>query len=500
MSTDRTISYPVADRRSYLWLILGGVFGLFTFGQWTISLAPWLSTLCFIRFMHTQKPLRGYVVFSLLRMCLTTVVLRQLLPSSIFPDQVRYALIIFGSLSGNLPYLADRLIAPRIHGVAATLVFPVAFTAWEFVTLSFSPMGTFGALGYSQYGNLPLMQLVSVTGLLGLTFMITWFGSTVNWMWERSFSWPEIRRGVALYGMVSGCVLIYGGARLVFHEPAEGTMQIACFSIVNRPGEGVDMWSLVVKDRAAFRQKAQGLHDRYFEETRRQADAGTQLILWPEAAGICASEDEAALIERGQLLAREKGIYLAMPLYIQNLQPDQRPENKLIVVDPRGEVVLEHRKYGGNQFEGSVLGNGVLQSFETPSSRVGGVICWDMDFPRVMSQVGRNGTDILLAPANDWEAVSKTHAHMAVFRAVENGVSLVRHAKNGLSITTDPYGRTLATLDHFTASERLMVAQVPTKGVTTVYSVIGDLLGWVTGISFLFLVCLAIFGDRKSEE
>ena len=499
MATDGTNTFPVADRWSYLWLVLGGILGLFAFGQWTIPLAPWLAGLFFLRFMRSQKPLRGYVILSLVRIGLATVILSRLMPSSMFPAHVRYVVIILGSLSGIVPFLADRLIAPRLKGVTAALVFPVAATAWEFVTLTNNPMGTFGAVAYSQYGNLPLMQLVSVTGLAGLTFLITWFASTVNWIWERSFSWPAIRRGVALYAAVMAVVLLYGGARLVFHEPTAGTMQIASFSL-DLQGEGVRQMSLLRSDRAAYRQKARGFHDRYFDETRRHADSGAQLILWPEAAGICASEDEAALIERGQQLAREKSIYLGMSLYLQDLQGNQPPENKLIVVDPAGEVVLEHYKYGGNQFEGSVLGGGVLQTFQTPSAKVGGVICWDMDFPRIVSQAGRNGTDILLAPANDWEAVSTTHAQMAVFRAVENGVSLVRQAKNGLSIATDPYGRTLATMDHFTASERLMIAQAPTTGVTTVYSVIGDLFAWATVIGFLLLVFRAVVESRRSKQ
>jgi apolipoprotein N-acyltransferase len=499
LATDGTNTFPVADRLSYLWLVLGGILGLFTFGQWTIPLAPWLATPFFIRFMHFQKPLRGYLILSLVRMGLAAVFLGQLVPSSMFPIHVRLVVIILGSLSGILPFLADRLIAPRLKGVTAALVFPVTATAWEFITHSINPIGTFSAVAYSQYGNLPLMQLVSVTGLAGLTFLITWFGSTVNWIWERSFFWPAIRRCVALYAAVMGIVLLYGGARLAFHDSTAGTMQITSFSL-DLQGEGVRQMSLLKNDRATYRQKTSGFHDRYFDETRRQADAGAQLILWPEAAGICAIEDEAALIERGRKLAREKSIYLGMSLFIQDLESDHPPENKLIVVDPAGEVVMEHFKYGGNQFEGSVLGNGVLQTFQTPSAKVGGVICWDMDFPRIMSQTGRNGTDILLAPANDWKAVSTTHAHMAVFRAIENGVSLVRQSKNGLSITTDPYGRTLARMDYFTASERVMIAQVPTTGVTTVYSVIGDLFAWMTVIGFLLLVCWVIVESRWSKR
>jgi apolipoprotein N-acyltransferase len=500
MASDHTITFPLTDRWSYLWLLLGGIMGLFSFGQWAIPLAPWLSIMFFIRFMHTQKPIRGYVILSLVGMVSLTVhfVWLRLIPPTFFPPHMLWGMIIVSALVGNLTYLADRLIAPRLKGLAAVFVFPVTFTAWEFILLTNNPMGDFGALGFTQYSNLPLMQVVSVTGLSGLTFLITWFGASVNWIWERSCSPTAVRRCGTLYGTVMALVLLYGGVRLVLHESPDGTMRIASFTQMDFRSEGAELWPLIRNDRAAFREKTRCFQDRYFAETRRQADAGAQLILWPELAGICASEDEVALIERGRQLAREKSIYLAMPMFTQH---DQRPaENKLVVVDPAGEVVMEHYKYGGNQFEGSVLGDGVLRTFQTPSATVSGVICWDMDFPGTVSQSGRNGTDILLNPTADWRSVSKSHATMAVFRAIENGVSLVRQSDNGQSIVTDPYGRTLATMDHFTASERLMIAQVPTTGVTTVYSVIGNLFPWATLIVFPALVCWAVIQSRQTKR
>ena len=494
MTIEDTNSFPVADRFSYSWLVLGGILGLFAFGKWTIPLAPWLVTVLFIRFMHTQKPWRGYLILSLIRMGLATYYFDQLVPESMFSGYTRYTVIVVGSLSGILPFLADRLLAPRLIGSISPLVFPVTATGWEFLTLSINPMGTFSAVAYSQYGNLPLMQLVSITGLSGLTFMITWFASTVNWTWERSFSWPVVRINVALYVMVIGVVLLYGGARLVSDKSA-ATIQIASFSKT----DDREVTAAPPNENDAFRQKSRRMIDQYLDETRRQADAGSQLILWPEAAAICASDEQESVIQRGMDVANEKSIYLAMPLFTKDLRGDRPRENKLIVVNPEGEIVLEHYKYGGNQFEGSVLGDGALETFQTPSATVGGVICWDMDFPSVVAQSGRNGTDILLAPANDWESVSTTHAHMAVFRAIENGVSLVRHAKNGLSIATDPYGRTLAKMDHFSSTKRLMIAQIPVSGVTTVYSVIGDLFAWVTVISFPLFVCLAFVVSRRSN-
>ena len=92
------------------------------------------------------------------------------------------------------------------------------------------------------------------------------------------------------------------------------------------------------------------------------------------------------------------------------------------------------------------------------------------------------------------------HAQMATFRAIENGVSMVRVADNGLSIVTDPYGRTLAAVDHFTTSERVIVAQVPSTGVFTLYPVIGDLFGWLAVVGLVVIVVAAVVQGRRAKQ
>jgi apolipoprotein N-acyltransferase len=85
---------------------------------------------------------------------------------------------------------------------------------------------------------------------------------------------------------------------------------------------------------------------------------------------------------------------------------------------------------------------------------------------------------------------------MAVFRAIENGISLVRQAEGSLSIAVDPYGRVLAQTDFFGATDRTMVAQVPVKHVTTIYTLFGRWLEWLAPIGLLFLVALALIKGR----
>jgi apolipoprotein N-acyltransferase len=87
--------------------------------------------------------------------------------------------------------------------------------------------------------------------------------------------------------------------------------------------------------------------------------------------------------------------------------------------------------------------------------------------------------DIMLVPSNDWREIDPWHSHMARFRAIEQGFNMVRHTSSGLSIATDYQGRVLASMDHFVTDHRAMVAYVPTRGVRTLYSRIGDLFAWI---------------------
>jgi apolipoprotein N-acyltransferase len=68
---------------------------------------------------------------------------------------------------------------------------------------------------------------------------------------------------------------------------------------------------------------------------------------------------------------------------------------------------------------------------------------------------------------------------MATFRAIENGFSLVRPTSHGFSAAADYQGRVLGLTDYFTSEDPVMIAYVPIKGVTTIYSRIGDLFAWL---------------------
>jgi apolipoprotein N-acyltransferase len=360
-----------------------------------------------------------------------------------------------------------------------------------------SPMGSFGTPGYEQYSNLALIQIVSVTGLWGLTFLVNWCGPVINWAWERSFTWMEVRGGLLAFAAVVGCVLAFGGLRLALAQLDPGTVRVHSFSPqLDIPDEEPDM----ATDLEGFRRMAQALNQALVDGSVREARQGAQIVLWAEMAGGGVEEDANALIARAQEVAQQEGIYLVMGLRIHYPGQDRPWENKLVMIDPSGKVVIDHDKYGATLLYGMMgageakQGTFTVKTADSPYGILSGVVCWDADFPITMRQAGKQRSDIMFVGIGDPDGpMGVLHAQQHVFRAIENGFSLVRHDNHtSWSLATDPYGRIIAQVDLGTASEWTMVAQVPTHGVFTLYSVVGDLFGWLAVIGFVGMAGWAI--------
>lgn len=515
MSRRSITSTRIPDRLSYLWLAIAAALLLFASGQWVIPLAAWLAPLFLLRFVRTQHPLPGFLLAWLVRFAVAVIFVLQ---GSQFPPGTPsgyYALVVIVSLVSVLPYLADRLITPRLGGFVATLVFPLAFTTFEYL-ISFGPSGTLNSIAYTQYGDLPLMQLVSVTGIWGITFLITWFAAVVNWAWERGFAWPQIRGGGALYAAILAVVLLGGGARLALFPPQAALVRVAglspsraAVSAFNQQLPQATM-SLLLSgkatqaDRALARSAFTTLDDDLLARSQQEARAGAKIVVWPEASPVSATilqEDEPALLQRAGSLAQQEGIYLdmAMGVFLPDVGKGPFLKDEAVLLDPTGHVVwtyeIAHLVPGGQGLY--VQGDGKVPLVKSQYGVLAGVICFDLDYPGTIRQAGQAGADLMLGPSDDWQGLDPAHGHDATFRAIENGFSLVREASQGLSIAVDYEGRVLSASDYFTTDNQVMVAYVPMHGVRTIYATIGDLLAWLCIIGLLGLTGLAIMQSRK---
>jgi len=479
----------------YLWLLLATVLGFFVGGKWNIPFMAWIAPIFLIRFFRdSDKAGRNFLLMWLASAGVAIVSWSGATALNRISPVAEPILFLVFSLIGLLPYVVDRIYYRRFaSSFWLTLVFPVAFTAVDFLSSSGSPFGTFGASAYSQSGFTSAMQIVSVTGLWGIPFLIGWFASLVNYVWESGFK--VTRLALISFGLLT-LIIGLGFSRTLLKSQPEQSAVVAGFSLPDgKSHELIDQ--LQAKDEAGFRQTVVELHAEQLNQIRAMAEQGADIVSLQEGAGIGMTDQVEKLIAGASMIAKEEDIYVILPTFDVEKSP---PENVVHIIDPNGDVVLSHVKYGGSMFEGSLPGDGVLQTVDTPYGKLSAVICWDADFPNVIQQVGKQNVDLLFIPSNDWLGVKDIHNSMAAFRAVENGVSIFRQTGLGVSSAINVYGHEISRVDTFaentTGFTGIQMVEMPIGSVNTMYTSIGDALGNVMLLGFVGLL-VGLFFTRK---
>ena len=134
--------------------------------------------------------------------------------------------------------------------------------------------------------------------------------------------------------------------------------------------------------------------------------------------------------------------------------------------------------------------------FSIPYARFGVLICYEVIFPSLSCRYRRLGADFLVNITNDaWfgrTGAPYQHFSMAVFRAIENRVALVRAANTGISGIISPIGYIQAKTPLFVRT--FIQGEIPANPQQpTFYSRYGDVGVAFCGIIILILVLRPIF-------
>jgi apolipoprotein N-acyltransferase len=480
-------------------LLVSALFLFFANGRNTVAAAAWLAPVFLLRFIRSGRLWRLIAAYGVVTAA-WAFQFRGMVPA---PQPILAIVWLGYGAFAMLPYVADRLLAPRLRGFSATLVFPCAAMGFDYL-VSLLPYGSWGSPAYSQYGNLPLMQLAAVTGIYGITFLVAWFASIVNWAWARGFSWGRIRRGLSAYAAALVAVLSFGSVRLMT-APGGPTVRVASLTAPEMStfpdaeiARRVETRALTADDIQRISDWSRRIDGDLLSRAAREADAGAKIVFWGEANSYVLPQDEPWLMTQASDLARAKKIYLALGNVVYHYGEPKPLENTVILFGPDGALVwkfLKAHPVPGGEAAISRTSDGRLKFADTPYGRLSSVICFDADSVQLLHQAGRGRADLVLVPSNDWRAIDPWHTQMAVFRGIEQGFNAVRHVSRGLSVAADFQGRIRGLMDHYqTPAERELVAEVPTRGVRTIYSRLGDLFSWLAlaGLAGLALAAARI--------
>jgi apolipoprotein N-acyltransferase len=478
---------------SIVWLILGCISVLFMGGKWNILIATWIGSIFFLRYFRAQG-VRGFLLS----------VPFLLLASHVFfiglAEQVDLQFKILIAVSYTLylliPCIIDRLFYHRIKNqVLSTLLYPAALVTMQFLLSYVEQLGTVLHWTGGLFAMKPLLQLVSITGVWGPSFLVGWLASVVNTLWQAHFDLKKVKAPVAAFCAVFVAVMLYGGVRMRFFPPNPGTVKVGSV-VTGLPEDNLFYMYLdlpeedQLKQKEQYRQQTFAVQDELFETSEELANAGVKIMAWPSGNAVVFAEDYDAYIEKLRAFADQHDLYFFPSLLVLgDYQGDDR--NRVLAIDPGGEILYTHFK-GRNPNKGFYEGN-VIETIDTPYGRIASPICFEMEFHRYIRQVGQNDVDILIVPGDEPSKGNAIfHTELSMLRAVENGCSMLRTTLEGLTMGADYQGRVLSRMNFYTVlRDRAVITQLPVHGTRTIYARFGD---WFAYGCILLTLCLMSSG------
>ncbi len=420
-----------------------------------------------------------------------------------------------------VPFMLLSLVIFRRGGRLGFLVFPAAWTVFDWLR-SMGFLGyPWGMLGASQYPVIPIIQVASLTGVWGVTFLVILSNSVLAEYVRAALARVRVGPGpaIVLAASLVGCLAWAGvGAR-------SG----------NPPGRSVRL--------ALVQQNDDPRKDDYrevFDTLRRLTDSSLgqrpDLIVWSETAFVpnirrWSREDPkefplAALVR--DFLAYQKGIGTWLltgnddySFVTRDGVQERLDYNGSVLFAPDGERIETYHKIHLVPFTESFPYRkqlpgiyALLQSFDAylwepgdrrvvfrhPKFSFSTPICFEDAFPDDVRRFATAGAEVILNISNDYwsltEAEGMQHAANAVFRAVENGRPLARASASGLTCLVDPRGRIRARTPLY--QENLLIVDIPLSSPKkTLYTRWGDWFPAALGASLGVLLIGGILRRRS---
>ena len=423
----------------------------------------------------------------------------------------------------------------------------IAWVAFEYLsTLGFLGY-PYGIIGYTQWRFTLLIRAASIFGVWGISFLLVFFSACTSsiifdFFKEKKFkvAYQKYRLPMMIWIGTFFAFILYGAFTKIDLSEAQST-KIALVQ-PNR-----DPW---LGNLEVYRNNYEELKNLSEKALKNFPDI--DLVVWPETAFIpmirwhykyTSTSNPNSLLVRELLhfldnqkvpflIGNDDGVldekfsdnnfdnleekrldYNAALLFIPKknvLPPEPQTYRKMHLVPftehfPYQELfprLYEFLKENDTHFWEKGKEANLL---EFKNLRIGPPICFEDSFGYISKAFSRRGANIIINLTNDAWANSVVsqyqHLSMAVFRAVENRLPVLRAASSGQTVFIDQNGKIQNMLAPFVKDVLIVDVPVLTDGRQTVYSYLGDFFALTCSVFLAGLLCFIIFNKfiKKSE-
>jgi len=364
-------------------------------------------------------------------------------------------------------------------------------------------------LGASQYQLLPLIQIASVTGIYGVSFLVVWASLSLLSGALVIIPRPQMRSAwiaeIILPLVVIVALFTFGLRQLRTPSISTRTLKVTLVqpsipqTVIWEPDKDDERFAELI------RLSQQALSNR------------ADLLIWPEAAVPKPLRYYHEMFDPIADLARSNHVWIIVgaddaeqPLG-STRREDRLYFNGSFLINPQGELMDGYHKralviFGEyiplvrwlpfmkwfTPIEGQFTRGerAVPFTLDNPKVKTSVLICFEDIFPHLAREYADDDTDFLVNLTNNgWfgeGAAQWQHATSALFRAIENGLPLVRCSNNGLTCWVDEHGRLRQIFRDQNGAiygPGFMTVEIPLlaygeKRARTFYNQHGDWFGW----------------------
>ena len=512
-------------RSGYLVAILGGLLLSLAFPKISVAGFAWVApAILFLAALNKRRAdafRAGYVGGFVL--WLASLYWLLLIPYPFFPILGWLALGAFlGLFTGAWTWVISSFRF-EVSGWGGRFIWSLGAAA-VWVALEMLRARIFGGfpwsfLGVSQYQLVPLIQISSVTGVYGVSFLVVWFSLALfcaGWMIWKNPSQRFVWQAEIALPLVVVMLCFTGG----IFSTARG---VAPKSFLRVTMIQPAIPQSVIWNPASDEQ----LFEKFLAQNEAVLTNATDVVIWPESA---VPEMDDSTVPAISDFARRHHVWLIFNGEDMTVtRTATNWFNAAFLVNPDGFLAAKYHKQKLVIFgeyiplDGSL---GVIMRWFTPitgswtpgdgpvtfaidgfgdtnkvvmlggnssgrhTAKTAALICFEDTFATVTRGMAQDDLDFLVNLTNDgWfgnSAEQWQHMANSVFRCVENGVPLLRCANNGVTCFIDAHGRVQTIFRNGKGSEyeagalRLEVPLLASadKSGATFYNRHGDWFGW----------------------
>ena len=316
-------------RKNIFLSLLSGLLLILSFPKFNLEFLAWIGFVPLFFALNNKSAAQAFFLFFFTGIIFWSGIIYWLVHVTAIGTVL---LIIYLALYFGIFGLAIRPCTRR--STPYTLIFiPALWVLLEYLRSHLLTGFPWALLGYSQYLNLPVIQIADITGVWGVSFLVMVVNVAIvemPWSAKRGLI-SRLKIVVALLAIFLFLTLSYGYLRLSGRALSQARHLLRVAVIQGNIAQELK-WDPVARNY---------ILDRYKQLTEQVAADNPDLVIWPEASapGLLGEDDEVFQEIFG--LSRKTKI----PLLIGAVANDsQRYYNSVLLIEPSGEIANRYDK------------------------------------------------------------------------------------------------------------------------------------------------------------